>query len=129
MGFNTAHYSLTTILTPEELIGKFLLSKQNSLYEIDGIIVQSNTPYIRNLSGNPTYAFAFKVRLDKNIVKATIEEVEWNVSKWGVLKPRIRIIPINLNGVTITYTSGFNAKYIVDNSIGKGSILKITRRY
>ena len=127
LGFNIANYSLTSILTPEELVGKFLLSKQNSPYEIDGIIVQSNTPYIRNTSGNPTYAFAFKVRLDKNIVKATVEEVEWNVSKWGILKPRIRIIPINLNGVTITYTTGFNAKYIVDNNIGPGTIIHITR--
>ena len=109
------------------MVGKFLLSKQNSQYEIDGIIVQTNTPYVRNTSGNPSYAFAFKVRLDKNIVEATVEEVEWNISKWGVLKPRIRIVPINLGGVTITYTTGFNAKYIVDNNIGPGTIIQITR--
>jgi len=127
LGFDTVNYSLTSNITSEELVGKFLLSKQNSRYEIDGIIVQSNTPYVRNISGNPSYAFAFKVRLDKNIVEATVEEVEWNISKWGVLKPRIRIIPINLGGVTITYTSGFNAKYIVDNNIGPDTIIQITR--
>lgn len=127
LGFNTVNYSLTSNIAPEELVGKFLLSKQNSEYEIDGIIVQTNTPYVRNTSGNPSYAFAFKVRLDKNIVEATVEEVEWNISKWGVLKPRIRIIPINLGGVTITYTTGFNAKYIVDNNIGPGTIIEITR--
>ena len=127
LGFDTVNYSLTSNITPEELVGKFLLSKQNSQYEIDGIIVQTNTPYVRNTSGNPSYAFAFKVRLDKNIVEATVEEVEWNISKWGVLKPRIRIVPINLGGVTITYTTGFNAKYIVDNNIGPGTIIQITR--
>jgi DNA ligase (NAD+) len=127
LGFDTVNYSLTSNIIPEELVGKFLLSKQNSQYEIDGIIVQSNTPYVRNTSGNPSYAFAFKVRLDKNIVEATVEEVEWNVSKWGVLKPRIRITPINLNGVKITYTTGFNAKYIVDNNIGPDTIIQITR--
>ena len=127
LGFDVVNYSLTNIITPEELIGKFLLSKQNSQYEIDGIIVQTNTPYIRNTNGNPTYAFAFKVRLDNNIIEAMVEEVEWNISKWGVLKPRIRITPVNLGGVTITYTTGFNAKYIVDNDIGPGTIIQLTR--
>ena len=127
IGFNTVNYSITSNIEPEELIGKFLLSKQNSQYEIDGIIIQSNTPYIRNTSGNPYYAFAFKVRLDNNIIEATVEEVEWNISKWGILKPRIRIVPVNLGGVTITYTTGFNAKYIVDNDIGPGTIIQITR--
>ena len=112
-------YKIESTLSNEVLSDTLINLRSNYRYEIDGIIVQSNTPYIRNTSGNPTYAFAFKVRLDKNIVKATVEEVEWNVSKWGILKPRIRIIPINLNGVTITYTTGFNAKYIVDNNIGQ----------
>lgn len=127
IGFNTVNYSITSNIEPEELIGKFLLSKQNSQYEIDGIIIQSNTPYIRNISGNPYYAFAFKVRLDNNIIEATVEEVEWNISKWGILKPRIRIVPVNLGGVTITYTTGFNAKYIVDNDIGPGTVIQLTR--
>ena len=104
-----------------------LINKQNSDYEIDGIIVQPNTPYKRNISGNPGYAFAFKVRLDSNLVEAEVQEVEWNISKWGIIKPRIRINPVNLNGVTITYATAFNAKYIVDNNIGPGTIIKLTR--
>ena len=50
-----------------------------------------------------------------------------NTSKYKLLKPRIKIKPINLNGVNINYASGSNAKNIVENSIGKGSIVKITR--
>ena len=127
LGFTVVNYTITKDVTKEVLIEKLLLSKQISPYEIDGIIVQPNVPYVRNSSGNPSYAFAFKVRLDTNLVEATVQEIEWNISKWGLIKPRIRITPINLNGVTITYTSGFNAKYIYDNNIGPDTVIKITR--
>ena len=65
--------------------------------------------------------------IESNIVEAKVEEIEWNISKHKLLKPRIKITPINLNGVTITYASGFNAKFIMENSLGKNSIVKITR--
>ena len=50
-----------------------------------------------------------------------------SISKWGYIKPRVEIIPVKLSGVTITWTTGFNAKYIKENKIGKGSIIEITR--
>ena len=127
LGFRVVNYKIVEAVTVETLVETFLIEKQESQFEIDGIIVQPNVPYKRNTSGNPSYAFAFKVRLDTNLMNAEVEEVEWNISKWGLIKPRIRIIPIQLGGVTITYTSGFNAKYIEDNNIGPGSIIKMTR--
>lgn len=127
MGFQVVNYSIIDSLTVENLIEIFMNFKDNSIFEIDGIIVQPNMQYKRNKSGNPSYAFAFKVRLDTNLVNAEVEEVEWNISRWGLLKPKIRIKPVFLNGVTITYTSGFNARYIEDNQIGPKSIIKLTR--
>jgi DNA ligase (NAD+) len=53
--------------------------------------------------------------------------VEWNPSKRGILVPRIKLKPIKIGGDTITYTTGFNAKYIKDNKIGVGSKLKMIR--
>lgn len=127
MGFKTVPYVIIPEITVENLVEIIYLRKTESEFEIDGIIVQKNTPYVRNIKGNPDYAFAFKVRMNSNLINAEVEEVLWNVSKWGLIKPRIRIKPIKLSGVTITYTSGFNAKYIEDNQIGPGTILKMTR--
>lgn len=127
LGFKTVKYSIIDEVTVQNLISLFLLSKEDSEYEIDGIIVQSNIKYKRNTSGNPDYAFAFKVRLDTNIIKAEVDEVEWNISKWGIIKPRIRLIPVVLNGINIQYTSGFNARYILNNKVGKGTIVELTR--
>jgi DNA ligase (NAD+) len=102
-------------------------NKSKSIYDIDGIIIQANKEYVRNKKDNPKYAVAFKMTISDNLIEAEVDDVEWNISKHKLLKPRIKIKPVNLNGITITYASGFNAKYIVEKSIGKGSIIEITR--
>jgi len=103
------------------------MEKEFSEYDIDGIIVIPDAEYIRNVDKNPKYSFAFKMQLDTNVVNVEVEKVLWNISKFGLLKPRVQIKPVNLNGVTITYTTGFNAKYIVEKNIGPGAIIKLTR--
>lgn len=96
-----------------------------SEYEMDGLIINDINEHTRNSSGNPNYSFAFKETL--LVITAIVESVEWNESKHGYLKPVIIIQPIKINGVEIKRATGFNAKYIMDNNIGPGTILKIMR--
>ena len=127
-GFNVVVYNTIINNTDVEKLTMILTNmKSNSKYQIDGIIIHSNDKYIRNTKGNPEYAFAFKMRSEDNCAEATVIDVEWNITKWNVLKPRIKINPVSLCGVNINYLTGFNARYIKDNSIGKNSILLITR--
>lgn len=128
LGFLTVKYQIIqghiTIIILESILHKLL---NESLYQIDGIIVQPNIEYTRNTTGNPKYAFAFKIRSESNIKQTTVLSVEWNPSQWQILKPRVQIKPVKLMDVTINWTTGFNAKYIYDNSIGPGAIINITR--
>jgi NAD-dependent DNA ligase len=101
--------------------------KQRSEYEIDGIIVTYNDPKKRQEEGNPDYAFAFKETVEDQTAEVQVLEVEWNESKDGYLKPRLRLQPTKLSGVTITYVTAFNAKYVKDNGIGKGAVIKLVR--
>lgn len=111
-----------------DILSEILLENRRTCkYEIDGITIQPIKEYKRNIKDNPKYAFAFKMTMENNIIEAQVDEIEWNISKHKLLKPRVKIIPVNLNGVTITYASGFNAKFIVENSLGKNSIVKLTR--
>jgi DNA ligase (NAD+) len=126
-GFKPALSSLILKVDVDILSNLLTQFKKKSEYDIDGIIVQSDKEYIRNKSGNPEYALAFKMTEEENVVKAKVIKVEWNLSKRGFLKPRVNIEPINLQGVVIKYTTGFNAKFINDNKIGPGAIINITR--
>jgi hypothetical protein len=48
------------------------------------------------------------------MAEAKVVDVIWTASKSGYLKPRVRIEPIKLGGVTIEYATGFNGKFIED---------------
>ena len=100
--------------------------RQSYEYEIDGIIVVDNKVYERK-KGNPDHAFAFKMVLDDQIVEAKVLDVEWSASKHGLLKPRVRIEDVYIGGARIRYATGYNAKFIVDNKIGVGAVIKLIR--
>jgi len=126
-GFICLPYFVTKKSDVEQLTKWVIEWKKDYPYYIDGIIIHSIEPYERNESGNPSYAFAFKVRLDKDVIEANVVGVVWNVSKRGLLKPTVELVPVDLSGVTITFASGFNARFIMDNSIGKGAIVQLVR--
>jgi len=101
--------------------------KESSDYEIDGIIIQDDIYYKRNTEGNPTYAKAFKMEKYNESGISTIKEIDWTITKNGTLKPVIHIEPIHLKDVVIQKVYAYNAKYIKENQLGKGSTIEIVR--
>lgn len=110
----------------EDLQDKLISFGEKSEYQIDGIVVSYNLlPNSDPLDKNPDHSIAIK---NTNVSKQTeVIEVQWNISKHGVYKPRVRVKQININGSNIEWVTGFNAKYINDNNIGKGTILEVER--
>ena len=110
-----------------ELLSTLLVDwRTNYEYEIDGVIVSDNKIHVRN-SGNPDYAFAFKMVISDQVAEVKVLDVIYSISKSGYIKPRVRIEPVKLGGVTIEYATGFNGKFIEDNKIGVGAIIEIIR--
>lgn len=113
-------------LTNEYLSATLLDWRKDYEYEIDGIIVADDLVYPRS-SGNPQHAFAFKMVISDQVAEAKVVDVIWSPSKDGYLKPRVRIEPLRLGGITIEYATGFNAKFIEENKIGFGAMIEIVR--
>jgi len=65
--------------------------------------------------------------LSDQIAEAKVLDVIWTPSKDGYLKPRVQIDPVVLGGAKIEYATGFNGKFIEDNKIGVGSLIKLIR--
>lgn len=97
-----------------------------SRYQIDGIVVSHNSIYnIDPVDKNPEHSIAIKNTGESK--ETEVVDIEWNVSKHGVYKPRVKIQPVNINGAKIEWVTGFNGKYIYDNQIGKGTLIEIER--
>ena len=43
------------------------------------------------------------------------------------MKPRVRIEPVNIGGVTIEYATGFNGNFVETNKIGIGAVVQLIR--
>ena len=127
LGFTVVRHQKVKRITLKLLATTLIDWKKSSPFEIDGIIVQPDQPYVRNTSGNPSYAFAFKMRIGDNLVDAKVIRVHWGLSKWSLLKPRVEFEPVKLMGTTVTYASGKYAKFIYKNKIGPGAIVKLTK--
>jgi NAD-dependent DNA ligase len=127
VGFSVVKYKKTDSIDTSDLTDLLTTFKASSEYEIDGIIVHANEEYDRNTSGNPDYMFAFKMLSGNAIFETTVLGIEWNVSKWGQLKPVVLIEPVECNGVTMQRVTAHNAKYVEENNLGEGAVIKVTR--
>ena len=134
-GFKVVEYATApfSALT-DTFLTKFLNHvRSNSEYDLDGIVIDVDSAQKRSQMNptrttlNPTYSIKYKVADASNLAIATVVDVEINISKHGYLKPRVQIQPVELVGVTVTWATGFNMKFIADNKIGPGAKIKITR--
>jgi DNA ligase (NAD+) len=114
------------LLTNETLSELLMDWRTNHEYEIDGVIVTDDHIHPRK-DGNPDFAFAFKMVMSDQIAEAKVVDVIWTPSKSGYLKPRVRIEPIRLGGVTIEYATGFNGRFIEEHKIGIGAVIQLIR--
>lgn len=128
MGFTPAKYeTIKPTKNMEEWIGLYKKFKEESEYEIDGIVVQSNLEYDRNPDGNPSYMFAFKVNSEESIHPTTVLDIEWSISSWGHIIPVAIIEPIELTGNTIKRVTVSNAGLMLQKGIGPGAVINVTR--
>ena len=128
MGFKTAKNKVIEFSNNiDNFIYYYNKFKEESEYDIDGIIVQSNIQYDRNTSGNPSYLFAFKINSEENIFPTTVLDIEWSITSWGQIIPVAIIEPIELTGNTIKRVTVSNAGLMKLKGIGPGAIINVTR--
>lgn len=118
-------------LTEELLISLF--HNWSTDYEIDGIILEVNNLDLQESLGretssnNPCYARAFKHDSFEQRAETTILSIESNISKQGLVKPVAIIVPIKLDGVTVSRCTLNNYKFVKDNGLGVGARVVIKR--
>ena len=125
--FEIVEYKILNKINFEILSELLILNRENSEYEIDGLIISNNQKHKRNISGNPDYSFAFKDILEDQKAITKVIDIEWNKSKDGYIKPTIIIQPVKIGGVEINRVTGHNAKFIVENKLGKNAEIEIIR--
>jgi len=126
-GINIVEYAILNTINLKILSEYLKKWRSESLYDIDGIVINDNAIHNIIKDKNPEYSFAFKSIHTHEQVEVIVTEVLWNVSKDKYIKPIVKFNEIDLNGVKIKQASGFNASFIDKNKIGVGSRIIIIR--
>ena len=129
-GFNTVYHKEFNEINYDILKNLFEERYKKSEYVIDGLVITENKLHSRNISNNPEYSFSFKERdkiKGKDKINTVVKDIYWNITKDGIIFPTIILEPINISGVIIQNVTGNNAKYVIDNKIGKNAVVEMIR--
>ena len=115
----------------DDILSSALLTRRTlSPYSIDGIVVGENNIPVKDTSDtvtNPKDMRAFKMPLGDQQAETDVVDILWSASYQGYWIPRLQIRPVVVGGSRIEYLTGHNAKFIMDNKVGKGAKIIIRK--
>lgn len=129
------------LLSYEDFLGIFRKSihSNGKTYSYDGIVVNSNLtePHEYNMNDEDNHIFekSYVYHYVSEIALKTITEsasvvvknISWNLTRTSRLVPTVNFDSVFISGASVSRASGFNAKYIKDNSIGVGAEIEVVR--
>jgi NAD-dependent DNA ligase len=134
MGFRVVKHTVEENINTDYMVKLSQEAFKNSKYLIDGLVIEQDLKYPIE-RGNPQHKIAFKDIRNfgasgddyLNVAKATVKKVEWRLSLRDekTLKPTVHFEPVTILGNVIKKATGHNAKFIKDNGIGPGAIVKV----
>lgn len=126
-------YKTVTVSTLTEEMLQQMFELWNHEYYMDGLVIYIN-PIARwgelgrqVTTGNPNYAIAYKHPNFTEVFETHVKDVIWKISKAGALKPVVNIDMVDTGDCEMENPTGYNAKYISENHIAKGALIKVTR--
>jgi DNA ligase (NAD+) len=124
-GFNIPNPKSYDILTKEILESHLIKQKNERIYEMDGLVIYQDITSDFIDGKTPKNVVAFKMESETAVT--TVNNVIWKASKGKLLKPTVCYESVKLMGADLKKATGFNARFIVNNKIGPGAKILITR--
>jgi DNA ligase (NAD+) len=130
-----------------EVVGRYLVStnlatdfaqfaeeyvnlRDDYAYEMDGMVIILNDRVkqrnLGNTSHHPRYAIAWKFR--SNTAFTTLLNLDWQVSRTGIITPVAIVKPVKVAGAMIEKISVHHAKFVDDLELMSGQTVEISRR-
>lgn len=101
------------------------LYTQEYQYQLDGLVLSRNEIRYNDKSGIEYIEYAYK--FSGEYCDVVVKDIEWNLSEKQRLKPVVVFDKTYISGAEVQRATGFNAKYILDNNIKIGSVIRVCR--
>lgn len=108
------------------------LKKYNEMFSqydwpTDGVVLTKNIWSKKEDYGYNVVEDVTAYKFESESAETKVVNVEWVNGNSGRVNPVVHFEPVFLAGAKIQKATGFNAKFILDNGIDKGALIKITR--
>lgn len=98
----------------EQCLDYWQKNRAKLTYDIDGMVIKVNELKLRDLAGStskvPRWAIAFKYEAEKAIT--TLDSVDYQVGRTGVITPVANLSPVLLAGTTVKRASVYNEEEV-----------------
>lgn len=97
-------------------------------YLTDGIVITENRKYY-DMEDKTSHHFRWNCcfKFESDTAETKVTSVTYQIGRTGKLTPVLEVEPTELSGCTISRVTAHNAKFINDNRLGCGSVIKICR--
>lgn len=98
-------------------------------FDIDGVVIEVIEPRIRKMMGATRHHHRWQIAYKRNTETAEVRvlRVVAQTSRSGRVNPVAEVEPTRLSGALIKRASAHHYKMVVDNGIGPGSLIKLSR--
>ncbi|HCU23951.1 MAG TPA: hypothetical protein DF383_02955 [Deltaproteobacteria bacterium] len=114
----------------QKIYEAFLARRDKLDYELDGVVYKANEISDQTRLGasahHPRWAMAYKFQGDSG--SSVLREVEWSVSRTGVITPIGLIDPVRLSGATVSRVSLHNYGLMKKMGVSLGAKVLVMRR-
>lgn len=130
LGFTPVEHEMVTRDQVQTGYEAYVARRDGLDFEIDGVVFKANNlseqERLGATSHHPRYAIAYKLQGDS--ANTYLREVEWSVSRTGVITPVGIVDPVSLSGATVTRISLHNWGLVQAKDLSIGAEVTAMRR-
>lgn len=113
----------------DELFERMVEVRKNSEFPLDGFVLKTYSNKAKAILGendhDPEWGKAIKFKPVG--VTTEIVDIEWNMGRTGEFIPKAILNPVEVDGSTVSKVALYNAGYVVNNNIQKGTKVRIAK--
>ncbi len=103
--------------------------RNNTPYPIDGVVIEVIHEELKEFMGSTEHHYNWMIALKPKdeVFSTRVEKIIWQTGRTGKVTPVLKVEPTEIDGAIISNVTGHNYSVIIDNEIGTGSIIAISR--